>query len=424
MIDNLPKRTDTIYKEIESFEDYEYTNCIAYEMMIRDVSYINKVKTTINEIYSLNLKLNYYTDIYNKKMSGSIILNDKDVEEVIQCINDVQNDIKGKYLNISIDNDDFEQLKFLVNIPFFTQNQKYFLEEVIDNLIREVNGKRGYCNPIDIYEEDYTLEEYNQSMEDYLDNEYTSEFEIIRMNVSDEIYNGFKVNSTTWLPPLKNAYYGNNEHLNEITSPPFLVLTGQYKHYKEIKPYFKRDIIQIKNEREVSLNINLALPLEELKSYIENIKKEYDKDNSIIKNPIELIGEELEKAEKIKSKAVPKDKNKRKKAMADAFYIYDVWKILESHYAQRTIELKAEQEKEIKAIKQNINYDKHDKKSAILEIKEKYNDLLMQYTKPYLKTEIATQLNISTDTIDKLHSLMIKYIDNLKYKELITGITN
>jgi len=33
---NLPKRDDTIYKEIESFEDYELTQCITYEMAIRN----------------------------------------------------------------------------------------------------------------------------------------------------------------------------------------------------------------------------------------------------------------------------------------------------------------------------------------------------------------------------------------------------
>ena len=32
----LPKRSDSIYKEIEEFEDYEYSNCIAYEMAIRN----------------------------------------------------------------------------------------------------------------------------------------------------------------------------------------------------------------------------------------------------------------------------------------------------------------------------------------------------------------------------------------------------
>ena len=32
----LPKRKDPIYKEIEEFKDYEFTNCIAYEMAIRN----------------------------------------------------------------------------------------------------------------------------------------------------------------------------------------------------------------------------------------------------------------------------------------------------------------------------------------------------------------------------------------------------
>jgi hypothetical protein len=35
-MEDLPKLTDSIYKEIEEFEDYEYSNCIAYEMCIRN----------------------------------------------------------------------------------------------------------------------------------------------------------------------------------------------------------------------------------------------------------------------------------------------------------------------------------------------------------------------------------------------------
>ncbi|WP_419673566.1 hypothetical protein [Aliarcobacter butzleri] len=34
-MDKLPQRDDLIYKEIEEFEDYELTNCIAYEMATR-----------------------------------------------------------------------------------------------------------------------------------------------------------------------------------------------------------------------------------------------------------------------------------------------------------------------------------------------------------------------------------------------------
>ena len=34
-MDKLPQRDDLIYKEIEEFQDYELTNCVAYEMAIR-----------------------------------------------------------------------------------------------------------------------------------------------------------------------------------------------------------------------------------------------------------------------------------------------------------------------------------------------------------------------------------------------------
>ena len=42
----LPKRSDLIYKEIEEFEDYEYSNCIAYEMCTRN----KEVKKLLNII--------------------------------------------------------------------------------------------------------------------------------------------------------------------------------------------------------------------------------------------------------------------------------------------------------------------------------------------------------------------------------------
>ena len=35
-MDNLPKRSDKIYQEIEEFEEYELTQCVVYEMAIRN----------------------------------------------------------------------------------------------------------------------------------------------------------------------------------------------------------------------------------------------------------------------------------------------------------------------------------------------------------------------------------------------------
>lgn len=45
-MDKLPQRDDLIYKEIQKFQNYELTNCIAYEMAIRNT----EVKELLKEI--------------------------------------------------------------------------------------------------------------------------------------------------------------------------------------------------------------------------------------------------------------------------------------------------------------------------------------------------------------------------------------
>lgn len=51
------KRGDQCYREIEQFKDYELSNCIAYEMAIRNPEYIRKVKIFTKEIAKINNKL-------------------------------------------------------------------------------------------------------------------------------------------------------------------------------------------------------------------------------------------------------------------------------------------------------------------------------------------------------------------------------
>lgn len=65
---SLPQRNDPngIYKEIENFEDYEYTNCIAYEMAIRTNSFFNNVLQRIE--HCNNLYLVNKVDIENKRI--------------------------------------------------------------------------------------------------------------------------------------------------------------------------------------------------------------------------------------------------------------------------------------------------------------------------------------------------------------------
>ena len=52
----LPKRSDSIYKEIEEFEDYEYSNCIAYEMAIRNKE-VKRLIKVLNKMEHLRKSL-------------------------------------------------------------------------------------------------------------------------------------------------------------------------------------------------------------------------------------------------------------------------------------------------------------------------------------------------------------------------------
>ena len=66
-MDNLPKRDDDIYLEIEKFEDYELTECIAYEMAIRTPlvkEYIKLTKESNSFIKTYELKQTIINDCW------------------------------------------------------------------------------------------------------------------------------------------------------------------------------------------------------------------------------------------------------------------------------------------------------------------------------------------------------------------------
>jgi hypothetical protein len=80
-------------------------------------------------------------------------------------------------------------------------------------------------------------------------------------------------------------------------------------------------------------------------------------------------------------------------------------------------------------------YDLYKNLTKIFERKEKElqekkdsrefdGDAYNEYSKLALKTEIASLVNISTDKVGYYHTLMKEYINNKKYKELITGFSN
>ena len=62
----LPKRSNLIYKEIEEFEDYEFTNCIAYEMCTRNKEVKKLLNIIINKFDEI-FEANEFEFIINKE---------------------------------------------------------------------------------------------------------------------------------------------------------------------------------------------------------------------------------------------------------------------------------------------------------------------------------------------------------------------
>lgn len=314
MID-LPKRSDSIYKEIEEFEDYEFTNCIAYEMAIRN----EEAKKIIQKISKLNSIRHHF--IYRKNEDG-----------------------------------DYYDL--------FGRSDKYFILEN-DLVVKQLETKLLKTFMID----------YSKINDRPCGNILlTRESLIYIMQQGLFFLNESKIN------PINNT-------LANFTRKDFFEIHQSYN----IKT--KENISKLKDTRtkklrykdkDISIPLNLNLPKDELIAYISKIKDEYDNDNSIVKNINDLLGEDSTKAD---------DEHTQKKSnpirWADWFYIYDCYKILKANK---------------KDSDENLFGDIDTK------LKEHYDSLkINHYSEKQYKI---------------IKKKMIYNIDNLGYKELITGVSN
>lgn len=311
----LPKRSDSIYKEIEEFKDYELTNCIAFEMAIRN----NQVFKIDEEQSELN---------YNLK--------DFDIDE------NIKQDI----------------LDFAVVNNYMKKSYDEFLE-------KEIEKSRNS-----------TQEEIKVSQNERKQNIF-KHYEIFIKNKGLDLLND------------EQLY---KEHGNLTNYKDFSNKTKKYLIEKsfELRPKiieeFSRPTLKIENTLKIDIIINPNLPKDELISYVSKIKDEYDKNNSIIKSPLEILGEDLEKNNNKHTQKKPKAEK-----YADWFYIYDCYQILKADDGSKSNET----------------------------IYNEIDLLLLEY---YDSTK---EDYYSIETYKKTIMKNMKYlIDELGYKELITGVRN
>ena len=294
---DLPKREDEKYKEIERFKDYELSNNIAYEMMIRNDEYKrDALKVLVVHLESIN-------------------------EEMRTIAKDIamQNNLKS----ILDENKNLKKISYEHRSEFF----------------ESIESKHG-----------------------------------IRCN--EMLYNDIDENNTFFGVQRIKDIEGNRIQKEDIE--------GLYQiETSKVSIPFKRPKIRIKHLSKVAtIEINLSLPKNELIAYIAKLK---DIANEEIKYPLELLGIEIQKADNLmcdnKGKCFDgRNILSKQQKIADLFYIYDA---LSSSMTQRKV--------------QN-------------EIYNYYQDLGID------------TITMDIKTLVKYKDMASEYINNKRYRELITGV--
>lgn len=315
-MEDLPKLTDSIYKEIEEFEDYEYSNCIAYEMCIRN----KEVKSLLNDVEIIRKNYFKVAKMYAETKTEKCNLKTK--EDVVNIIKDSIDDFMMFRRNVIIDK--LSEIYNKFGLALFDINSKE--ESILENLKNTHFKTKGSFNNILTFKE-----ENNNEKCEILSSTYNDKLDLPKV--------------------ISKIEYVNNK-CNIVTSRPR---------------------IEVNNSPMIDIKLNLNLPKNELIAYISKTKDEYDKNNSIVKTPLGLLlGEDIKIDNSI-------DKNKiNKNLIAKKFFVYDyVTKRLEQiedSIKNYTIEYEEKKEN----IKKNPYYTRQDKLIQLKDLKKELEENINQ----------------------------------------------
>lgn len=392
----FPRRNEYTYFYIEGIADYEYTNTIAYEMVRRN----GEFKELTKKPYTLKTK-DWTLNILKLGLDPKINIFPGKPDFFLNNTNEEQRFFYESWLSHTVD-DIKNGLKKLIEYYFFKDK------------IFSLENKNGSYNPEDYVKINNTpLSDILGSPSDYyIPCSLTKDF--IKIDTKDMVRMQQICNEI----PLRIL---EKDFLNSIK-----FADTKFK-YTQLMPRYSRPEIAFPYGDIVNIPVNLNLEEDEIIAYILKAKEEYKKRVLAIKHPLELIGNEYEESTPIKSeKEFPTKKEKRKKAVADAFYVYDLMKIIDPCFTEQRKMIRDERDKKVQEIKNNYKHIKNAKKERdeeSNECKKSYNMQIKQYSKDELKLIISVVANLSLHKVERYLNYMQEYIDNKKYIELITAKT-
>ncbi len=361
----IVSRLEKIYQEIEAFADYELTQCIAYEMAIRNPKQKQQVNNSVE----------YYSD-HKQCIDGYVYekLNEEDIET---CI------------------DTFHMLNKMISeievIPLEEYISYTVVYEDTDRLGTEIYKIMGLL--FEAWYDHTTVYDRNNNS-----NLYSTDSGMLFAE-QWAIKNGYNIRTSITIKEEHAVIEIDEEGKSVETIKEFAdFLKNEDSDLCmldsgiEIEENFKRPKLKIDNmtAKSARISLNMNKPLNELIAYITHIKQDMDKDRQLLKAPIELVGEELQRADDI-SRMCTETKNgkticfdgregvTRTQKLADMFFIYDMIK-----QGKKPLRIRTE---------------------------------ISEY---YLAAGKETEM--SEATFRKYRDIAIDYIDNERYTELTTGV--
>ena len=378
----VPSREDDIYKKMLQYQEYEFTYCIAYEMLLRNDDFYEQncyAPQSDHDIEQRRLLLlekfgvddEYFYDYFDTMGTDVSKINDN------LLLGNFFNDFKIGNIKDGL----FKLIEY-----YYKANQIY----------QPIPGHENHEIKNRIIKDKSVAEIYIKYDQYYIPIECENKKTIVQL--STELSMG-----------LLNKSFRKTIQYSDYLVP-----------YIQTEPIFKAPTLKFNSAQVINLPVNLNLPENELVAYIRKVKEEYDNLYYSPKRPNESIYKAIDRLERPKSeKKIPKIFKNYKAFIIDAFFIYDLYSALQPHYEEKIKKLKSERDKEIKKISEDKTIP--DLRDIIKDIKESYKYKISEWNTDSLKDYILKKTNFSKDKVQESLTLMNSYIDNMRYKVLITG---
>lgn len=427
-VKNLPRLNDRVYEEIKNFPDYDYLNSVAYEMLKRTKEYqtlwsdtsIISTEEKKKQFDQLGIDLN---DIYKLPIhDGTALVKRGFTESYLRMTLNILEHGLDRLIKYYVDKK---------QIYVFDKEDKVPMEWGNEQISNEMMPRRIYKVVPDI-----TIKEVKARKSNYyipVKFDYKSQIKAEKFSIIDE---------NIPLVALEHDFLLYIEDLIPNNIRGSIVFN------------FTRPILRFKELPIVDVPLNLNLSAEELTQFVIKLKGDFE--DGTIKNSINILYDtkfEFKELKDITPFKMTKDN------IARAFFIYDLYKYINGAmllHKEKLEQLKkldieeAENQKKIKIkekefeINTNIaklkqqdkwlinNYKstlKEEKRkieteteTEITRIKKEYKKYAKDYHTMTVVISIAKTHDITLYLCKQYLKFMRKYIDGLKYKELVIGV--